>query len=181
MATDNMRVVVTKRMLREGLLRCLERVSIDKISVSELCRESGINRATFYNHYDAPRDILVDLGWEAAKDLKALFAGSSMSSQREILVQCLALLQKNKREVKAIIAASADESLVAAALGIFKWLLGDGNDLRERYNLKDEVEYDLTVRCFGGLAYNLISRWITEDVDKTPEEIADLFIRLTDM
>lgn len=181
MSIENMRVLVTKRMLREGLFRCLERMGIDKVSVSELCRESGINRATFYNHYETPRDILVELGWEAAKELKALFAGNSVASERDMLVQCLTLLQKNKREVKAIVAASADESLVTSALEIFKWLLGDGNDLRARYNLADEMEYDLAVRCFGAMAYNLIRRWIVEDVDKTPEEIADLFIRLVGM
>ncbi|MBQ3386590.1 MAG: TetR/AcrR family transcriptional regulator [Eggerthellaceae bacterium] len=181
MVLENMRVLVTKRMLREGLFRCLEHTSIDKVSVSELCRESGINRATFYNHYDTPKDILVELGWEAAKELKTLFAGRLVISQRDMVVQCLTLLRKNKREVKAIVAASADESLVSSALEMFRWLLGDGNDLRERFNLKDEVEYDLTVRCFGSMAYNLIRRWIVEDVDKTPEEIADLFIRLAGM
>lgn len=48
---DDQRVTLTKRLLQEGLLRLLETKEIDKINVTELCRESGINRATFYRHY----------------------------------------------------------------------------------------------------------------------------------
>ena len=44
---ENQRIAVTKRMLQEGLLRLLRTQPIDKIKVTELCEESGINRATF--------------------------------------------------------------------------------------------------------------------------------------
>ena len=73
MNAENMRVRVTKRMLREGLLRCLKHTSIDKLSVSELCRESGVNRATFYNHYEIPKDILMEIGMEYADEIKRIF------------------------------------------------------------------------------------------------------------
>ena len=55
---EDQRVALTKRLLQEGLLRLLEKKDIDSIHVSELCAESGINRATFYRHYKEPRDIL---------------------------------------------------------------------------------------------------------------------------
>ena len=47
---ENQRITLTKKLLQEGLLRLLEVKTLDNISVTELCRESGINRATFYNH-----------------------------------------------------------------------------------------------------------------------------------
>ncbi len=50
----NMRVAVTKRMLKEGLLRCLETKDLEEITISELCKEAGINRATFYKHFNTP-------------------------------------------------------------------------------------------------------------------------------
>ena len=50
---ENQRITLTKKLLQEGLLRLLETKRLDKISVTELCREAGINRATFYNHYDS--------------------------------------------------------------------------------------------------------------------------------
>ena len=58
---ENQRIALTKKLLQEGLLRLLETKSLDKISVTELCRESGINRATFYNHYNSPQELLTDI------------------------------------------------------------------------------------------------------------------------
>lgn len=61
---ENQRIILTKRMLKEALLKLMETKSIQKISVSELCKEAGINRVTFYNHYSAPSDILTEMGDE---------------------------------------------------------------------------------------------------------------------
>ena len=61
MERENQRIMLTKRLLKESLLRLLERKELDKISITELCREAGINRATFYRHYEIPRDILNEL------------------------------------------------------------------------------------------------------------------------
>lgn len=58
---DDQRIALTKRLLREGLLRLLSKTDLNKISVTQLCIESGINRATFYRHYEEPRDILNDI------------------------------------------------------------------------------------------------------------------------
>lgn len=49
------------RLLKEGLIRLLQKKDIEKIGVSELCAESGINRATFYRHYEIPLDILREI------------------------------------------------------------------------------------------------------------------------
>lgn len=68
-----MRVIVSKRMMKEGLIRCLKNKSIDKISITELCRESHVNRATFYNHYETPYQILLEIGWEHANEIKNIF------------------------------------------------------------------------------------------------------------
>ncbi len=61
MAESNQRVVVTKRMLKEGLMRLLKNRPLEKISITELCQEAGINRTTFYRYYELPRDVLTEI------------------------------------------------------------------------------------------------------------------------
>ena len=46
-AKENQRITLTKRLLKESLVRLMEAKSLQKISVSELCKDAGINRATF--------------------------------------------------------------------------------------------------------------------------------------
>ena len=67
---DDQRVALTKRLLQEGLLRLLEKKDIDSIRISELCAESGINRATFYRHYSEPRDILRNVRQNMIRDIQ---------------------------------------------------------------------------------------------------------------
>ena len=45
------RVKYTKMIIRETFINLLEKKSINKITVSEICKEADINRATFYRYY----------------------------------------------------------------------------------------------------------------------------------
>ena len=49
---SDQRVIITKMMLKEALLKLLHTRQLNKITITDLCRESGINRATFYRHYE---------------------------------------------------------------------------------------------------------------------------------
>lgn len=52
---------LTKRLLKESLIKLLKEKDIQKISITELCNEAGINRTTFYSHYSSQYDVLKDM------------------------------------------------------------------------------------------------------------------------
>ena len=178
MSKENMRVIISKRMMKEGLLRCLEHTSIDKLSISELCREAQVNRATFYNHYETPRDILVEIGWEHAKEIKKIFERNKRLPVKERMTQCFTYLYNNKQAVSVLFSAGADGRLAETVSSIFIWAWSQIIDLKKHLDLKDETEYKLAVTSYGWAAYFLIRQWLMEDIDKTPEEITNLFIKL---
>ena len=51
------RVKYTKQAIRDSFLKLLSEKPIEKISVTEICREAEINRGTFYSHYTNPYDL----------------------------------------------------------------------------------------------------------------------------
>ncbi|MFC6180539.1 TetR/AcrR family transcriptional regulator [Lactiplantibacillus daowaiensis] len=57
----DLRVQKTRRTLRQTLTTLLAQLSFSKITVKQLCRESLINRVTFYKHYQDKNDLLYDL------------------------------------------------------------------------------------------------------------------------
>ena len=179
MNAENMRVRVTKRMLREGLLRCLKHTSIDKLSVSELCRESGVNRATFYNHYEIPKDILMEIGMEYADEIKRIFESSTKLPISEKLAHCLEVLYNNKETIKIIYGSGSDQHLTNVSSDIFMWIWGQVGDIVKKLNLKHDADYELVAYAMGMGVYNLVKIWLTEDVDRTPSEIADILLMLT--
>ena len=52
---------MTRMLLKEGLLSCLENNSFESVTVTSLCKASGITRSTFYLHYSNIIEIIDDL------------------------------------------------------------------------------------------------------------------------
>ena len=52
---------MTRMLLKEGLLSCLADNSFESVTVTSLCKASGITRSTFYLHYSNIMEIVDDL------------------------------------------------------------------------------------------------------------------------
>ena len=58
---ENQRIILTKKLLKDSLLKLLNKKDILSISIKELCELSGINRSSFYRHYDNISDLLDEI------------------------------------------------------------------------------------------------------------------------
>ncbi len=167
MKTD-MRVAVTKRMLREGLLRCMETQPISRITVSDLCRESGINRATFYNHYDSPLMILREIAFEYAEQLVVIYHAHTSRHDGiddTALEACFEYIAASKAAVKVLFSENAENYLAGFCMEI----------INEKAAEKSPAEYsDEQLLCTATTAsavYGFILVWITTEIDKSPKEL----------
>ena len=48
----------TASLMDEALLILLEKKEFDYITVNEICKQAGVNRSTFYLHYESTSDLL---------------------------------------------------------------------------------------------------------------------------
>ncbi len=65
------RVLRSRQMLMEALLRLLNRKEFDDLSVQEIADEAGLNRATFYLHYPDKNALLQAMTAARFRDLIA--------------------------------------------------------------------------------------------------------------
>jgi AcrR family transcriptional regulator len=65
------RVLRSRQMLMEALLRLLNRKEFDDISIQEIADEAGLNRATFYLHYPDKNALLQAMTAARFRDLIA--------------------------------------------------------------------------------------------------------------
>jgi AcrR family transcriptional regulator len=65
------RVLRSRQMLTEGLLRLLTRKEFDDISIQEIADEATLNRATFYLHYPDKNALLQAMTAARFRDLMA--------------------------------------------------------------------------------------------------------------
>lgn len=171
---EDQRVYLTKRLLREGLLKLLQTKDIDKITVAELCRESGINRATFYRHYEKPRDIVTQIRYEIYHDIQPLARGG-IQADRWLEDICQYFYDRSAL-LCILFRCRTDEEFVALIDQLcrqhFTQLCQAFTD-----HQPDEGELKLTTYCFAGGIYYILRQWLTEPIDKTPQQVAGVIRR----
>ena len=175
---ENQRITLTKKLLQEGLLRLLETKPLDKISVTELCKESGINRATFYNHYNSPQELLTDLEKRMTRELKATI-GTPTTADEIILhtEKVCTYFHENARTILTLHRAHSDNDLKDALYAL--------NQNFQLYRLKrnytgsmDPHSLHLVSVFFYLGCYYIMLEWLERELPLTPKEVADLMIRL---
>ena len=60
-ASGETKILHTKERIRNSLIQMLGNVTIEKITIKELCMTAGINRTTFYKYYGSQYDVLNEI------------------------------------------------------------------------------------------------------------------------
>ncbi len=175
MAKENQRVVLSKRMLKEGLMALLKNKNIREISVNELCETAEINRTTFYRHYQTPHDVLIDIELDFAKlaQEKPLPSTARGDIKKHALYLC-EFLDKHRDTMKLFLQNSADNDVAVIYQRYFDLSLASRQLLYKGRPVSPEI-LQLRNTFFAYGIYAVIRQWILEDMPLTPEEVADLF------
>lgn len=166
---ENQRILLTRRLLREGLLRILAVKDIGNVSVAELCREAGINRVTFYRHFGCPRDVLTSIGEELFEQMQSVVDDERLST-RQLLEKLCVFLDEHAELVRILLrndSAQTREGLLMRLPGLF------GPELRRMRSHFDEESFDLFIEMVTAGSNHLIRRWMLGGIKKTPQEMAD--------
>lgn len=100
----------TAQLMNTALLFLLEKKSFDKITIKEICEKAGVNRSTFYLHYESIDDLLLETVENLNHEFEACFEvkpaiidkESSIFLTKEYLIPYLNFVKKNKRILKTI-------------------------------------------------------------------------------
>lgn len=178
MNKENQRIALTKRLLKEGLLRLLQNKPLKEIPVTELCRESGINRATFYKHYSIPDDVLTELAADMAEDIRSLApAREEEFFDGTYLETICTYLQQHADTVKILMEANTDQQLGLLFADLCDHFWQTSPYLGNHGHITDSDRLLVSTFISSG-SYHLIRLWLTQEIDKTPAEISRLITRI---
>lgn len=175
----NQRIALTKRLIYEALLRLLETKSIDKINVTELCNESGINRATFYRHYHVPRDVLTEIESTLTEEIAEKFDLLSLPDMAHgytYIKNICSYFYDHATIVKVLISNSSTEDLTHVINQLFHRLLEIKAQSVKPFPIGDDAIHLFSTYIVGG-SYFMLRQWLMEDIQKTPEEIAKMLMQ----
>ena len=175
---ENQRIALTKKLLQEGLLRLLENKALDQITVTELCRESGINRATFYNHYSSPQELLSDLENRMVVQLKEIIGFPTPADQvLSVLEKVCAFFQDNAQTILILHRCHSDIEITDVLYELNQNFQLYNHGERYASSLGKDRLHLVSVFFYTG-CYNILLEWIKNDLPLSPRDIAELMIRL---
>ena len=175
---ENQRIALTKKLLQEGLLRLLENKTLDKISVTELCKESGINRATFYNHYTSPFDLLNSVEDKLAESLRVIIGDPKTANDALTRTEAVCnFFYENAHTILTLHNCHADQRLINTLYEMNKTF--QAYRIKERYiQTVSPVAIHLIAVFFNTGCYNILLEWLQKEIPATPKQVADLMLAL---
>ena len=171
-------------LMVEALLFLLEKKEYDSITVKEICEKAGVNRSTFYMHYDTKDDLLV----ETMKYINARLLSDSnydaiiprSNDEKNFNLDEIHLIPylNTIKEFKKIYRVLPHKPHIFKKSNINKALYRNLCDkLLRKYNIKnDEKEFAFAYFNYGVLA--IIDKWVESDCEEDVYKIADLIIKL---
>ena len=112
MKKNDSKYFYTAQLMNQALLSLLEKKDIDFISVTEITKKAGVNRSTFYLHYDNIYELLEEtienLNKEFVSSFNFKFPTKIQSKEDaflitdEFLIPYLTFMKTNKRILKLV-------------------------------------------------------------------------------
>ncbi len=178
----------TALLFDEALIYLLEVKDIEYITVKEICNKAGVNRSTFYLHYESINDLLeetltyinkkfMDCFNENSKEFIEKINSSSLEElkliERKYLEPYLNFIKENKKIFKASFHNPTRMSAESKYIHLKKYIL---LPILERFNVPEkEKNYLLAFYVNGIIA--IIKEWIDQDCKDSIEDIINIIIK----
>lgn len=170
------RVKYTKNIIKTTFLKKLEEKDINKITVSEICQDADVNRATFYRYYLDVYDLLDSIETEFVDNLRLIFNEENYTVY-SFALKVLNIFLENKQILKVIFKSRSNINFMqefletAYAKCQSKWKSIDSNLTDEQIELG-------AIYIFNG-SLGIINYWVQNDFSSKPEDIAEIISELS--
>ena len=169
----------------KALLSLLEKKPFEYITISEICEDAGVNRSTFYLHYENTADLLKeamayvldDFASYFSVDMESILSKYENCDLRELnfinekyLHPYLSFIKENQRLFGTVLSQPEAFDSKAVFQRMFDHIFSPILD-RFRYP-KDEQRYVMMFYLNGITA--IITEWLKEDCRKSIEDVSSI-------
>lgn len=166
---DDPRSRKTAAAFGDAMLRCLRDKPISEVTVSDLHRETGMARSTFYRLFDTPEDVLHYLCSQYVEETAACFEDRDFADVRELSIASIRISLQNHRLLDVLARNHRLELLNALYLANFR-------HMRCRIPVArglDEVSDPYIQALLSMTMSTLQSTWVQQGGAETPEQLFD--------
>ena len=170
------RVRVTKMLIRRAFTDMIGKMSIERISVKELCQRAGINRGTFYAHYtdiyDLREKIESDMYQDVLGELKPLLDSDAKATQREITTAVFQWMRENRDMCEVVLGEYGDRSFLWKMLDLGRMVCHESYQRMFEGASPRDISWFYAYASWGCIG--LLRRWLWEDMETPASEVAGI-------
>lgn len=170
--------MLTKQLLQNALLKMLKKTPLHAVSIRDLCKEAGINRTTFYNHYGSQYDLLGDISQRFLNSIADRLENADFSDRESVhqrVAMVLEYIAENRELSILLINNNIDPSFAERIFSLPK--IGDLLDAA-LVNCREEHRHAATISFVIHGSYKLLQDWINQEDRLPPTEQAELILEL---
>lgn len=179
----------TACLMDEALMQLLLKKDFEYITVKEICIKAGVNRSTFYLHYDSTKDLLLECNTILQKKFEEKFSFSKLNSidtridtlelndlvfiNREYLEPYLTYVQENKTLYKAIYKYPELFNSNKNYMRFFKLTF---QPILKRFGTSGKDAIYIMDYFITGI-FAIITRWVKDDCRDSIDKIIEIIIK----
>ena len=164
--------LITKRAIAEGMKELTKKKAFDKITVSDIAEICGLNRQTFYYHFQDKYDLV---NWIYYNEIIATVVDDL--TYENCMEKVLQMLTKMKADdyfymstLKASVKNEFEESLFKVVRELFCDIIADIASDAHATMEEDEIRFIADFYSFG--MTGMIISWASNGMKKSPELIS---------
>lgn len=162
---------ITKRALARSLKKLLRQRALNKITISDITNDCGINRMTFYYHF---KDIYDLVEWMCLEDgRKALEEKNSYETWEQGFLQIFELVRENKTWVLNIYRCVHQEQVERYVKPIVDRLVLQIIEEEAGTICIREEDKAFLARIYSYVLIGVMLDWIKEDMQAEPKQIVE--------
>lgn len=167
----------TKQMLAECLKKLMATKSLDKITVKELVEACGVNRQTFYYHF---QDIYELLGWVYRSEAVAAISSVSFDTWQQGLKFVLDYVECNRDFCMSTYRSLGREHLERFLNEVFRTLLGQVLSTVENASGLPIEDSGFIARLYSFALSGMLLEWIADGFEPPKDILLDQLFKAMD-
>lgn len=179
----------TAKRMDEAMLSLLQEKDFDYISITEVCKKAGVNRSTFYLHYENIIDLYNETmeyvnnrffayfqttAKETIDKIKNDKDGNFTILTAEYLDPYLDFIKKNKELVRAALRKPINMESTKKYNSLYKYII---EPITANYNVPEKYRPYVSIFFTRGIMA-IIEEWLCRDCEESVENIRDLILNL---
>lgn len=179
---EDLRILKTKACLYRGLMNLMKTKPFEDIKISEICKESLINRSTFYDHFNDKYELIESLMNDMRKELvEKLNKSIKTNNIKEYYIELMKILLDHIKSNIDIYSSAIkiNSNSIARDMMTEVIITSATKEIDERYENKSDIPTKTIVLYYASGIINIIIESINNKKQFDTKELIHIIDELT--